>query len=205
MTEAFNYNLHVFHSPEFRGVVDTAIKFFSETPVHSLPPPSRFVGPGVYALYYVGSNELYAKISELNQDTYTQAIYVGKAVPPGWRTGRVADSATTELYGRLREHATSIQRGANLHIEDFRCRFMILGGIKSDLVTSVEAELIRRQEPLWNTIVDGFGNHDPGAGRYNQARSEWDTLHPGRTWADRLAGDSPTLESVIEKIRTFLE
>lgn len=39
---------------------------------------------------------------------------------------------------------------------------------------------------IWNTTVTGFGNHDPGSGRYNQARSSWDVLHPGRPWADRL-------------------
>ncbi len=32
-----------------------------------------------------------------------------------------------------------------------------------------------------NKIIDGFGNHDPGKGRYNQLRSRWDKLHPGRS------------------------
>ena len=81
---------------------------------------------------------------------------------------------------------------------------MILNGIESDLIVPVEAELIRRFMPLWNTLVDGFGNHDPGAGRYNQARSEWDILHPGRSWAVRLTGVSPKLENVIAKVRLAL-
>ena len=81
---------------------------------------------------------------------------------------------------------------------------MILSGLESDLVGTVEAALIRRYRPLWNTVIDGFGNNDPGAGRYNQARSEWDILHPGRLWAERLTGQSPRREDVIEKIRQFL-
>ncbi len=82
---------------------------------------------------------------------------------------------------------------------------MILSGVESDLVVPVEAELIRRHRPLWNTVVDGFGNHDPGAGRYNQARSEWDVLHPGRLWAERLRGESPRREDVIAKVRRLLK
>ena len=77
---------------------------------------------------------------------------------------------------------------------------MILDGIESDLVSAVEAQLIRRFSPLWNSVVDGFGNHDPGKGRYEQARSEWDVLHPGRPWAERLAGISTTEDRVAEKI-----
>jgi len=34
---------------------------------------------------------------------------------------------------------------------------------------------------------DGFGNHDPGSGRYNQKRSVWDQVHPGRSWATRMS------------------
>ena len=82
---------------------------------------------------------------------------------------------------------------------------MILGGVEADLVVPVEAELIRGYKPLWNSVVDGFGNHDPGAGRYNQARSEWDVLHPGRFWAKRLTGKSPRLKDVTTKVRQFLE
>ena len=49
-----------------------------------------------------------------------------------------------------------------------------------------ESLLIERFEPLWNRAIDGFGNHDPGKGRYEQKMSPWDTMHPGRSWATRL-------------------
>ncbi|MFQ5811646.1 MAG: Eco29kI family restriction endonuclease [Anaerolineae bacterium] len=201
----FDFNLHVFHSPQFQSIADETIGFFTATPVHRIPPPSRFIGAGVYGLYYVGDFELYTKIAELNRQTCVQPIYVGKAVPSGWRMARATDSETPVLYQRLREHTRSIQQAANLQIDDFRCRFMILGGIESDLVVPVEAMLIRRYRPLWNSVVDGFGNHDPGKGRYNQARSEWDVLHPGRLWAERLTGESPRLEDVIAGVQQFLE
>ncbi len=57
-----------------------------------------------------------------------------------------------------------IQKAENLQSTEFQCRFMILNGVEGDLVVPVEANLIRRYKPLWNMIVDGFGNHDPGSG-----------------------------------------
>ncbi len=57
--------------------------------------------------------------------------------------------------------------------------------------------------PLWNQILDGFGNH-PGAGRYNQQRSSWDGIHPGRPWAKRLKPNSRSKEEVLEVIAKLL-
>lgn len=193
----FDYDLHVFHSPQFKSVVDEAVAFFLETPLHKLPPRNDFPGSGVYALYYTGSYELYAAVSTTNRLAAVRPIYVGKAVPPGWRTAR---STSSTAYRRLQEHARSIEQVSNLHVDDFLCRFVILGGAESDLVIPLEAELIRRYKPLWNSVVDGFGNHDPGKGRYNQAKSEWDVLHPGRPWASRLTGPAPNLEEIIAKL-----
>jgi len=199
--ESVDTRLHTFRSPKFKSVVHEAIRFFDSTPVHPLPPKSRFSAGGVYALYYVGKSPLYCHIAILNKSTCSQPIYVGKAVLPGWRTARAANKSDAEsLYSRLREHSRSIAQGAGLQASDFLTRFMILEGLEIDLVVPVEAELIRQYKPLWNTYVDGFGNHDPGKGRYKQARSEWDVLHPGRLWAKRLTGRSPRRKSIIEKI-----
>ena len=201
---AFNYSLHVFHSSQFRSVVNLAIRFFSSTPVHSLPPSDSFVGTGVYALYYQGNFKLYSDIAKLNNKDCTHPIYVGKAVPPGWRAARTTGSEAPILNHRLQEHARGILQVSNLEVKDFLCKFIILGDVESDLVVPVEAELIRRYRPLWNSIVDGFGNHDPGRGRYKQARSEWDVLHPGRLWTARLTGESPHLGKVKAKVKKFL-
>ncbi len=204
VVDTINLELHTFHLPEFRSVVNAAIDFFNNTPIQRLPPPESFLGSGVYSLYYVGDFSLYGGIVEKNKIHCLEPIYVGKAVPPGWRTARVRNSSSKTLYGRLREHMRSIEGVQNLEVEDFRCRFMILQNIEVDLVVPVEAELIRKYSPLWNTIVDGFGNHDPGSGRYNQAKSEWDVLHPGRSWADKLTGVAPRMEDIRERIKMHL-
>ncbi len=206
MDTKFDYTAHVFRSPRFRSVVDEAVEFFAQTPLQTLPPSTRFVGGGVYALYYVGEYELYSRLSEFNRKNCTYSIYVGKAVPPGWRTGRARSSVTPDLYQRLREHTRSLRQAEkNVQVDEFRYRFIILNDVESDLVVPVEANLIRQYKPLWNMIVDGFGNHDPGSGRYNQAKSEWDVLHPGRPWAERLTGVAPTLDEIIVKARSHLE
>jgi len=145
-----------------------------------------------------------SKLSNLNQQDCKYPIYVGKAVPPGWRTGRVGISETPDLYNRLREHSRSLQQAENLQNTEFQCRFMILNDVESDLVVPVEASLIRHYKPLWNMIVDGFGNHDPGSGRYNQAKSEWDVLHPGRVWAERLTGGEPNLSNIVIEVQSHL-
>lgn len=204
MSESLNYTEHIFRSPKFRSVVEEAVDFFIQTPLQILPPPVRFIGGGVYALYYLGGYELYSNVSKRNQADCKYPIYVGKAVPPGWRTGRIGLSETPDLHNRLREHNRSIQQAKNLQSAEFKCRFMILNDVESDLVVPVEASLIRQFRPLWNMIVDGFGNHDPGSGRYNQAKSEWDILHPGRIWAERLSGSDQNLSDIVRNVRSYL-
>jgi hypothetical protein len=199
----FDPNDHTFRSPDFMRVIDQAFTFFVNSPVHNLPPSTFFGGAGVYALYYVGDFEPYSAISQSNATGFNKPVYAGKAVPPGWRQGRnigVSVTAST-LFNRLRQHSASIQSALNLNLSDFRCRFMILEGQESNLISTVESELIRRFTPLWNSVIDGFGNHDPGSGRYNQRPSEWDILHPGRVWAGRLSGKAPILSEILARIK----
>jgi hypothetical protein len=204
MTANFDHTIHIFRSPKFRSVVDEATEFFYQTALQALPPSDRFIGSGVYALYYLGDFELYSILSELNRKGCTYPIYIGKAVPPGWLTGRIRSTATPDLYQRLREHARNLQQVENLRSDDFQCRFVILSDVESDLVRPVEASLIRYHKPLWNMVVDGFGNHDPGQGRYNQAKSEWDVLHPGRLWVERLTGVPLNRDKIIGKVQSHL-
>lgn len=202
MTQDFNREEHIYKSDAFEAIIQDTIRFFNDTPVIELPPSSRFHGTGVYALYYIGENEIYKELATKNHVAFTRPIYIGKAVPKGWRQARLesdTEKKSFELLGRLREHSRSIDLTKNLNIEDFRCRFMILEGAESNLIGTAEAALIRHYTPIWNTEIDGFGNHDPGKGRYNQAKSDWDTLHPGRPWADRLTGEGPSVDKVEEK------
>lgn len=202
MQVVFDRSKHVFHSEAFAEIIKDTIRFFNGTPVHQLPPSENFIGTGVYALYYIGKNPYYKHLYNLNRLNFVQPIYVGKAVPRGWRQARIHQSAN-ELYVRLCDHRNSINQVNNLHIEDFRCRFMILEDAAADMIGTVEASLIRQYTPIWNSCIDGFGNHDPGNGRYNQAKSDWDILHPGRRWADRLKGVHPTLEEIETKVKAY--
>ena len=64
--------------------------------------------------------------------------------------------------------------------------------------------LIERFQPVWNRVLDGFGNHDPGKGRYNQQKSPWDCLHNGRPWADRLQPCPLTESELTERVADYL-
>lgn len=206
--EPFDRSKHIYHNEAFVELVKDAVRFFNGTPVHPLPPPERFLGTGVYALYYTGNNPLYTRYKELNRLVYDFPIYVGKAVPEGWRQSRIHDSDTTQstaLYRRLKEHSRSIKAGDGLCLADFSCRLVIFEKEGSDMIGSIEDTLIKLTQPLWNSCVDGFGNHDPGKGRYEQARSDWDVVHTGRAWANRLNGVSNNKIDVLENIENHLK
>ncbi len=205
MEYSFDRSKHVFHSPEFEELVNDTIRFFNGTPVQPVPPIEKFEGTGVYALYFIGKGSLYNQFHEINRLEYRQPIYVGKAVPRRWRQGRECSSKSNELYRRLCDHAKSIAQAENLYIEDFLCRFMILENEASNLIGTVEAALIRHYQPLWNCLIDGFGNHDPGRGRYNQEISEWDVLHPGREWARKCALSLVDIEILKQKIANYFQ
>ena len=158
-----------------------------------------FIGAGIYAIYYVGDREPY-QILGVNEIP----IYVGKAVPPGARKGNFGLNTDPgqALYKRLKEHAESIRQASNLDIKNFQCRYLVVDDIWIPLG---EALLIAKFSPIWNKVVDGFGNHDPGKGRYQQFRSRWDTLHPGRSWAHKCQEREETAEQIEKEIVAYLE
>lgn len=207
MRRPFDPKEHIYKNDAFSELVKDAIRFFNGTPVHELELPDIFLGTGVYALYYIGKNPIYKKYSMLNRLEYSYPIYVGKAVPQGWRQSRIADNSekkSRELCQRLREHLRSI-KSAGFNSSDFMCRFVIFEGAGSDMIGTIEAGLIKRFRPLWNVALDGFGNHTPGNGRFQQAKSDWDVLHPGRDWADRCTGTHRDLKLIKSNVATFLE
>jgi hypothetical protein len=89
--------------------------------VSPLPPEDRFIGAGIYAIYYVGDFPAYVPIVERNQDGRFEApIYVGKAIPAGARRGGGLGVTTGPvLFRRLNEHAQSITQAKNLNLSDF--------------------------------------------------------------------------------------
>jgi hypothetical protein len=198
---AFSPEHHQFHAPAFAGFLHQALEFFNHTPLAPLPPIENFIGVGVYAVYLLEHPDLYTAFADPGA---IHPIYVGKAVPYGWRTAREQDQLPgNELFRRLTEHARSLHTAENLQISWFRTRFIFLSGIESDLIVPIEAALIRQHKPLWNVVIDGFGNHDPGKGRYNQAVSAWDTLHPGRAWVTNLTGNRPDRDVLIDRINRW--
>lgn len=171
MKITFDRSKHVFHSEAFAEIIKDTIRFFNGTPIQYLPPQENFKGTGVYALYYIGKSKYYQSLYEQNRISFNQPIYVGKAVPRGWRQGRAQQGdASNELYSRLCDHQHSIEAAKNLRIQDFMCRFMILEGAEADLAAfSIESALIRCYEPVWNCCIDGFDE--------NCDCTEWSNLH----------------------------
>ena len=204
MSRQFNKDEHIFKSPELANLLKDSIRFFNGTPVYELPPPERFDGSGVYALYYTGESNYYNTIAETNRLAYDLPIYVGKAISPGGRRGVATnDKPSSSLYGRLYEHAGNIHQVKNLNKKDFHCRFMIIPYDEEGLISPIEAALIKLYNPLWNSKVDGFGNHTPGAGRFNQAKSSWDVIHPGRAWADKCTGKHVAKSTILAEIKKY--
>jgi len=172
-------------------------------PVTPLQGLKAFNGAGIYAIYYTGLFPCYQEITERNRNNrFGAPIYVGKAVPKGARKGGDLEASPGRvLYDRLRQHAKSVTEASNISIDDFHCRYLIVDDIWIPLGESL---LIARFDPLWNKLIDGFGNHDPGKGRHAGLRPRWDVLHPGRQWAERCQQRSESAEQIIGEISDYL-
>lgn len=172
-------------------------------PVFPLPP-EPFIGAGVYMLYYVGDHPIYSKLSARNKSgQFLNPIYVGKAVPAGARKGGFSLEVDhgLALLKRLTEHSESIKAVSNLELQDFFCRFLVVDDIWIPLAESL---LIEKYAPVWNRVLDGFGNHDPGKGRYNGKMPFWDCVHPGRDWASKLQPCTYSKNELETKVVTYL-
>ncbi len=146
----------------------------------AVPP---FYGAGIYTLYYRGEHALYEPIA--GSET---PIYVGKAVPAGGRKGLIDQTQRTRaLWNRIDEHRDSVEQAEDLNAADFEVRYLVSDEL---FIPMAERLMIRGFAPVWNLVVDGFGNHDPGARRRTGARPPWDELHPGRWWSRLMANPS---------------
>lgn len=173
-----------------------------DAPIHTLPP-EPFIGAGVYAIYYRGNFAPYQRLTELNSDNFSIPIYVGKAVPAGARKGGLGMNVDhgLALYNRLSEHYVSLSKAVNLNENDFVCKYLVVDDIWIPLAESM---LIEQYKPLWNRCIDGFGNHDPGKGRYQQQKSPWDCIHEGREWADNLKPNAVSKDDLLKKVAQYL-
>lgn len=192
-----------FNPLDKRNLGESLAAALLKRPIGPLPPTPRFAGAGIYAIYYTGNYRLYQPIAERNRgERCEQPIYVGKAVPPGARKGGfgLGVAPGNALYGRLREHARSVTQAEGLEVGDFLCRYLISEDIWIPLGESL---LIERFQPLWNVLIEGFGNHPTGGRRATQNRSRWDTLHPGRPWAARLTPNPRTADDLRQLASDF--
>lgn len=168
-------------------------------------PPEPFIGAGVYMLYYVGDLPLYRKLANSNRNgRFENPIYVGKAVPAGARKGGMGLDVDhgMALFKRLSEHSESVTDAENLNLQDFRCRFLVVDDIWIPLAESL---LIEKFAPVWNRVLDGFGNHDPGKGRHSGKMPYWDCVHPGREWAKRLQPCLYTRQELESRVTEYLD
>jgi hypothetical protein len=178
---------------------------FLKSTIHPLPPRERFSGAGVYSLYYSGGLPIYKELIERNSvSEIATPIYVGKAVPSGSRKGGTDfDSATGfALHIRLRMHTESIRQTEELDIGDFQCRYLIVDDVWIPLAESL---LIRKFRPLWNVVIDGFGNNPQGKGRKDQKMSPWDVMHAGRKRAEQLKPGVKSKEEIEAEIAAFFQ
>lgn len=164
---------------------------------------TAFEGAGIYAIYYHGRFDGYKPISMDPMTEGAVPIYVGKAIPTGSRRGASLAISTKgrALWNRLSDHRDSIiavdNRADSIHSDEFSVRYLTVDDIWIPLG---ETLLISTFNPLWNRVIDGFGNHDPGAGRYNGLRPIWDVLHPGRIWADKCKPRSQSIADIQQVI-----
>ena len=105
------------------------------------------------------------------------------------------------LCKRLKEHTDSLKAARNLELAHFYCRWLVVDEV---FIPLAETLLINHYRPVWNAVVDGFGNHPPGSGRAQGKKPMWDILHPGRAWAEKLKGGK-TQEEVRAFIRAHLD
>ncbi len=198
---------HVYSNPAFAEFLKDAVRAFNGSPVAPLPPPP-FTGSGVYALYCTATKGPYAKFGkEINRLEYKVPIYVGKAVPPGWRQSRQFSDDTdtsSSLYSRLCEHARSIEQGKGLTISDFACRFqpILLG--EMELATRIVQFLISRYKPLWNTVVRGFSNCVFSSHTNRKGFCTWEVLHNGNVSSiEERTNILLRIDSYLTKTATF--
>jgi hypothetical protein len=150
-----------------------------EQSVHSFPPSDAAVGAGVYLLYYSGDHIAYRPMKDINTGASPKLpIYVGKADRKGKRKGFTFEAGQgSEIQSRSRNHVASIEKVDDLNPAEFACRFL---SIEDAFIGLAESVLVSIFDPLWNRILDGFGNNPTGGPRSTQAISKWDLFHPGR-------------------------
>lgn len=150
--------------------------------------------PGVYAITYRGTLELYAPLSRLLL-TPGAPLAAG-----GWP---LYVGSTTNLRKRSGEHAAGLRGVEELplcHME-----FIAVGVPSLGAARYGEDLAITAFTPVWNADgLAGFGSRPPGKTRTSQRTSAWGVLHRGRAG---IATGDPGLSRVelVALVRAHLE
>lgn len=164
---------HVYHNEAFAELCKDAVRAFNGTPVCELPPP-RFTGSGVYAIYCTAKKGIYERYgNKVNRMGYNVPIYVGKAVPKGWRqssTGEISDLPINEQMG-LWVHL--IKSSIGLQTADFRFRVYGCNVVDTGLIHDMHRLMLYTYQPLWNRVFDGCRT-------IKNTMSRWARLHSVR-------------------------
>ena len=177
-----------------KHLAESIVRAILNVEVRHLSDTGHLVGAGVYVIYYTGSLSMYAPVAKKNRENrFEQPIYVGKAIPKGGRKGGLSEDSAAKgsaLKDRLGQHLASITAASNLSARSFFYQALVVDDIWIPLGENM---LIEQYKPVWNRVIDGFGNKDPGAKRRSQRRSPWDLIHPGR-----LCGEGPNPRTPAE-------
>jgi len=165
------------HLPNFydpmstENVTSTMCQALERQPLTLLDQPiDRFEGGGLYAIYYRGTRlRLYEPLR-----SYEIPIYVGQGRSET-RTGSAAERKYplyTRVFGNHRRSLTDTDM-----VSEFVVRLLLTPNVHANLG---ENGLRVFYQPVWNTVLDGFGSNEQGPSTRKSGRSKWDTVHPGR-------------------------
>ncbi|WP_315550934.1 Eco29kI family restriction endonuclease [Rothia mucilaginosa] len=199
--------LDIFDPLDYKHIINTVLMAFEQEKVRGMSSMEPFYGAGIYAIYYTGSYPAYSLMAEQNiENPGSFPIYIGKAEVANSRKGGLDISAdyslTRKLYERLSMHKETIQSAENLDICDFQFKVLALTPI---WIPFAENILIARKRPVWNDILEGFGNKNPGIKRRSGKRPKWDTVHPGRFWSREMPLGGESVEDLCAKVENHLK
>ncbi|MEM8872937.1 MAG: Eco29kI family restriction endonuclease [Planctomycetota bacterium] len=186
----------------YSGLGDAIASAFIRQPRQ---PLESFVGgasSGVYALYYHGEHDAYAR---LRQNWFSESeilkvpIYVGMGIT---RSNKgVEPVSSNRLRSRITGYRGKIEK-VDLHSRDFHVVFLTM---RDAWAVLAETYLISNFRPVWNVAVQGIGGNAPGRNR-GSAFSDWDALHPGRqTQGPRVAEALERRPAILKRVREMLD
>ncbi|NIY67135.1 Eco29kI family restriction endonuclease [Streptomyces malaysiensis] len=175
-------------------IANTVCETFERQPLVSMTTEiPRFEGAGLYALYYRGVGvALYLPLSALQIP-----VYVGQATSNSATGARVRERFP--LHSRLKQHRISIIEGG-LPIDEFRFRALLLPDVHANLG---ENGLRVGYQPVWNSILTGFGSKEQGATTRKSRKSKWDTVHEGRRRTH--GGVVHDVEALVSEVKDHIE